>query len=320
MVSYVTIWDPRNPQGSQSISLAHPKDPTNLGQPGPSQSALPPPISQAPTPELPASDGANRQGEGAGTTPPPDEDASLPVKYVHSTIDPQTNLPLPHAGPASPPLHINPPFDTHRFYKVLEQSFPGPIALNLMRATRALLVDRIGRVKRDALTTQDLESQAYLFQAALSELRSETSVLTRNETAAMRAATTAVRREVDTIDTRMKEDLATLKHEIQMDLDNRKSEARNDLKRVDIQVEEVLSRALITISELKTQVEESRWEKLKAAVGALAVLSFVIIISVEIYVVGPSRAAKRRAEQPPPPPVLPPLTPNEGTQIWTGTT
>lgn len=73
-----------------------------------------------------------------------------------------------------------------------------------------------------------------------------------------------------------------------MDLDSRKSEARGELKRLDIQVEvsisdlnivsqpftgysvyvqEVLSRALITISELKTQVEESRWEKLKAAVG-----------------------------------------------------
>ena len=72
-----------------------------------------------------------------------------------------------------------------------------------------------------------------------------------------------------------------------MDLDSRKNEAKSDLKRIDMQIEasrrlletcghvliacairqEVLSRALITIGELKTQVEESRWEKLKAAVG-----------------------------------------------------
>ena len=31
--------------------------------------------------------------------------------------------------------------------------------------------------------------------------------------------------------------------------------------------QEVLSRSLIEIGELKTQVEESRWEKMKAAVG-----------------------------------------------------
>ena len=91
---------------------------------------------------------------------------------------------------------------------------------------------------------------------------------------------------------------------------------------------------LIEVGELKTQVEESRWEKMKAAVGefsicssqdfialmifegALAVLSLVIIVSMEIYVVAPSRAAKKRAAEqaraPPPPPELPPSPSNNG--------
>ena len=99
-------------------------------------------------------------------------------------------------------------------------------------------------------------------------------------------------------------------------------------------IQEVLSRALITISELKTQVEESRWEKMKAAVGefnvcflwsvgltisqaALGVLSVVIIISMEVYVVGPSRAAKKRAGQAPPPvPVSPPPTNGDQQVSW----
>lgn len=38
-------------------------------------------------------------------------------------------------------------------------------------------------------------------------------MLTRNEAAAVRTATTAVRREVDALDVRMREDVATLKHE-----------------------------------------------------------------------------------------------------------
>ena len=79
---------------------------------------------------------------------------------------------------------------------------------------------------------------------------------TRNESAAMRTATAALRRDVDALDGRMKEDLANLKHEyvvisccatstrpltsssrIQMELDSRKNEAKNDLKRMDIQIE-----------------------------------------------------------------------------------
>ncbi|KAI1792931.1 hypothetical protein LXA43DRAFT_886695 [Ganoderma leucocontextum] len=301
-VSYVTISDPQNPHDAQNIRLAHPKDPSN--QPGIGQSPQPPPPSREPTPEHSPSESS---GDNADLSSQPDADSRLPVRFEHPTIDPQSGLPLPYGGPAP---HVNPPFNTHRFFTVLEQSFPSPIARNLMHATRALLADRIGRVKRDALTVQDLESQAYLFRAARSELRSETSALTRKETAAMRSATIALRREVDTLDTRMNEDVVNLKHEIQMDLDSRKSEARSELKRMDMQVEEVLSRALITISELKTQVEESRWEKMKAAVCALAVLSVVIIISIEVYVVGPSRAAKKRTEQALPSPQVPPPTTN----------
>ncbi|KAI0370292.1 hypothetical protein BV20DRAFT_995563 [Pilatotrama ljubarskyi] len=276
LAPYVTMADPKSPSAAD-VSLAHPRDPSK--QSGPSQSTAP-------------------------------AETSVPARYVHPPIDPRTNLPFPQA-PVSPPYHVNPPFNTHRFFSELERSFPTPIARNLMRVTRALLVDRIGRVKRDALTVQDLESQAYLFRAALSELRTEISVLTRNETAAMRSATSALRREVDALDGRMKEDIAQLKHEIQMDVDSRKNEAKNDLKSIDLQIEEVLSKALVTIGELKTQVEESRWEKMRAAVAALGVLSLVIIVSMEIYVVRPK--PPKAASAGPAPEIM---HPGGGPQPW----
>lgn len=60
------------------------------------------------------------------------------------------------------PLHTstyqNPPFNTHAFFSVLEKTFPKQTARSLMRATRALLVDRIGKVKRDGLTHKDLDN------------------------------------------------------------------------------------------------------------------------------------------------------------------
>ncbi len=55
-------------------------------------------------------------------------------------------------------MHAIPPFNTHHFFVELEKTFPSPSARSLMRATRALLVDRIGRVRRDALTSKDLEN------------------------------------------------------------------------------------------------------------------------------------------------------------------
>ncbi|THH33763.1 hypothetical protein EUX98_g421 [Antrodiella citrinella] len=175
-----------------------------------------------------------------------------------------------------------------------------------MRAIRALLVDRIGKVRRDALTLKDLESQAYLYRAALSELRTEMTMRTRNGSAAMRTATSALRREVDALDGHMKEAIANLKHEIQMDLDSRKNEAKNDLKRQAIQHEEILNKSLVTLGELRTLSEEVRWDNMRNSVIALSSFLLVIIFSMEILSNGKSK------KQPPPPPPKPEVTQLEG--------
>lgn len=223
---YVTISDPPKPGGMSQVSMAHPMDPAGHAGSTPNSPETSPPPDHPPPAETSTNEATTSPSEQSSGQQPVVE-ASVPATYNHPPVEPNTNLPLPHPPP---PPHTIPPFNTHEFVKVLERSFPVPIARNLMRACRAMLVDRQGRVKRDALTTQDLESvssvcttlvhqldsqsqEAYLFKAALSELRSETSVFTRNETAAMRAATMALRREVDALGSRMKEDVATLKHE-----------------------------------------------------------------------------------------------------------
>jgi hypothetical protein len=45
----------------------------------------------------------------------------------------------------------------------LEKTFPTPTARSLMRATRALLVDRIGRVRREGLTVKDIDNASNFF-------------------------------------------------------------------------------------------------------------------------------------------------------------
>ena len=84
---------------------------------------------------------------------------------------PSTSLPVPaHPPPQTTgnarsgssetgtPYYSSPPFDTHKFFVALGKSFESSTARSLMRATRALLVDRIGRVRNEALSTKDLEN------------------------------------------------------------------------------------------------------------------------------------------------------------------
>lgn len=162
-----------------------------------------------------------------------------------------------------------PPFHTHEFYVALRAVFPDPVARCLMKATRALLVHRADKIDSEMLNRKDMDNvrsvclcsrrssamqQAYLFRAALSELRTERTMRTRNEFATLQTTTGQLRREVDSLDGKMKEDVSTLKNEyvpqqfdagdgclsqssLQMDIDNRKHDARAELKAFEIAVE-----------------------------------------------------------------------------------
>ncbi|KIK36402.1 hypothetical protein CY34DRAFT_811289 [Suillus luteus UH-Slu-Lm8-n1] len=250
-----------------SIPLAHPKDPRS----GHGYSDLnPPPPS---------------------SFPPPEDASSLPTTL--SGPPARAYQPDPQQSYAAPPFH------THAFVSALEKSFPTPTARSLMRATRALLVDRIGRVRREGLTVKDLDNQAYLFRAALSELRAEQTARSRNENATIRSATAALRREVDRLDVKMKEDLGTLKHEIQMELDTRKNESKAQLKQQTIAIEEVLNKAIITLSDLRANMEEVKWNNMRQAVAALGAFVLLIVIGMELYTF-----SKPKPPPPPPPAVL----------------
>ncbi|KAJ7283723.1 hypothetical protein C8J57DRAFT_1293383 [Mycena rebaudengoi] len=239
-----------DPPASHSMSLAHPRDPLVQSRniPDRDDSSSNPP-SDGPTDEPPVLTSNERSNSGVPSTRL-DATSSHLSSYAH------------------------PPFHTHAFFTALEKTFPTPTARSLMRATRALLVDRVGRVRREGLTVKDLDNQAYLFRAALAELRAEITMSTNNDSAAIRTATAALRRE-----------------------DSRKNEAKSELKQQVrtklILSQGLLNKAIVNLSDLRTDVEEIKWDNMRRAVVTLSAFVIVIIMSMEL--------------RPRPKPVPPPL-------------
>lgn len=120
---------PPDEPSSRSISLAPGKD-VPWGQPGADATWK--------------SGSAGEPSENTNSTPPE------PLSQQIITAEPSAR----HETPS----YANPPFHTHQFFKALEKTFPTPTARSLMRATRALLVDRVGRVRREGLTHKDLDN------------------------------------------------------------------------------------------------------------------------------------------------------------------
>lgn len=144
-----SITDPHKskagPSEPTSISVSHPKDPLHNSKSSSSSSSQSSHSSEAST----------SNSGFVFSQDPPHPKASKP-SYISDV--PSIEV-LPHT-----PTYSNPPFHTHAFFTALEKTFPVPTARSLMRATRALLVDRVGKVRREGLTVKDLDNVRSLFE------------------------------------------------------------------------------------------------------------------------------------------------------------
>ena len=152
---------------------------------------------------------------------------------------------LPQPPPPTPPIPViklQHPFDTHAFVTYLEKSDIGKDnAVVLMEAVRELIVRRKTRALETMLNKEDMENvrvgllgcirtidslrrrldevvdsnfqAAYLFRAALSELRAELSVRAKSDSLSLKQMTLAIRRDIESLEQKIKEDVQTLKHE-----------------------------------------------------------------------------------------------------------
>ncbi|TIA93390.1 hypothetical protein E3P99_00165 [Wallemia hederae] len=215
-----------------------------------------------------------------------DVDANAEDKeLIPSTHPPQPPIPTPPAvdfnrdiGKADRVYH---PFDTYKFVQTLQaHRFSRRISEIIMVATRTLLIQHALIARSSLMTREDLENSSYLFQAALTELRVELSIRGRADASALRSMTTALTREVDGLEQKMKEDIGGLKDDIELDMNNRKDETQSDGKAFEINVQSLNNRITVATGELRTEVERDKWDTTIRVVGVIFFEAVCIVAAV----------------------------------------
>ncbi|WVF68257.1 hypothetical protein IAT40_003022 [Kwoniella sp. CBS 6097] len=195
-----------------------------------------------------------------------------------------SSLPAPPEGtPTFIPRHLQHPFDTHAFVSYLEKSeLSRGTSRALMEAVREMIIKRGKQTRHDMVGKEDAENAAYLFNAALSELRTELSVQARNDGLALKAMAGAIRREVDGLEQKITEDVQVLKHDIEMDMNNRKAETRTEIKGFDIYIEEINNKFTISLGDLRTEIESVKWDATRRAISII-ILIVVATIAISTF-------------------------------------
>jgi hypothetical protein len=244
----------------------------STGKPGPTIDASAPDVSSSTSSTTPLTAGSS---SGGGFIPPRSDGRA---RTEEGSSGPPVTTPISELGQMHPinPLH---PFDTHAFIKRLEEAKfvskrlqledtegdknagTSETALTMVRrhdpaeaimeALRHLLISRGKRVLDHHISKTEVDNQAYLFTAALSELRTELQVRARSDAAALRSMVTLLQREVDGLNQKMREDTGAMKHDIQVDMNNRKSEAKEEQNTLEQEIQDLNNRFTISISDLK---------------------------------------------------------------------
>ncbi|EGF98704.1 uncharacterized protein MELLADRAFT_95455 [Melampsora larici-populina 98AG31] len=176
------------------------------------------------------------------------------------------------------------PFNTHEFVRQLETSAFGlEVSRTIMKVVkksletsehRWLLSGPSGGVVSRAYA----EGQAYLYNAALGELRTEVKVKTRNDGIVLKSASNVLQREIDSLKQKMKEDVDGLKNEIQLEMNGRKEEASDDQKKLELAIQELNSKFTILVGDVRTEIETRKWITTRRCIVAIASLALCVII------------------------------------------
>ncbi|GAA5983710.1 hypothetical protein JCM10908_000389 [Rhodotorula pacifica] len=217
------------------------------------------------------------------TTATPVESPS-PFPTTTATTSTGQEIIIPAPVPGLPPLEAHQlptrrvPFSTRRFVRDLEEAgIERSMAETVMRATRGLLTRQEGKAKRAILNRQDLENEAYLFQAALAELKTGSQVKLRNDSITLRSLTANLQRETDGLEQKMKEDMQRLGSDIQLEMNARKEETATELQSLDKRVMDLNSKFTILLSEVRTEIEATKWVSTRRVMTAITITVVLLV-------------------------------------------
>jgi hypothetical protein len=172
---------------------------------------------------------------------------------------------------------IRHPFNTNRFVNTLESrgEFDRSTAEEIMRATKALLTVAEEEAARDLVAKTDLENEAYLFSAALSELRTEVQMTARTDGIALRSLNAQLQREVDSLSQKMREDMNSLKNDNQLDLNNRKEEASTDINTIEQRILDLNSKFILLVGDTRAALEANKWIQTRRSIGKASFIPYL---------------------------------------------
>ncbi|KAF9358082.1 hypothetical protein BGX34_009069 [Mortierella sp. NVP85] len=175
-------------------------------------------------------------------------------------------------------------FNTNKTVSNLEKKgFQRGQAEGVMRVLKAFIRQHTSRIRKNMLTKSDLENETYLFKAALTELRTELQILRKNDAAALAIKTEIISREIDSLNQKLREDIANVKSDIAIDMNSRKSDVREEQKALEIRIQSMSNHYMAQLGAVRTQMEAAKWETIRKGMMSIFGAATFVLLATRLF-------------------------------------
>ncbi|KAH8668341.1 hypothetical protein BX600DRAFT_510444 [Xylariales sp. PMI_506] len=248
----------------------------------------------------PAKADSSSATEAPAATSPTLQQAATEEKIQSSgPMDAVLHMPPPDLA-AHP--HISPPpyvhhFDSYTLVKQLEAGgYSKDHAITVMKAVRDRLAHHLSFAQAGLVSKSDVENEAYLFQAACSELSSEVKNNRKAADEQARQQRTILQHEVDILSQKLSQDVLTLRDDVKGMFNDRKMVVREEQRRMESAIQQVnLDISVILTSDAKSDIEGLRWVLIRRSVLGILFMA-VLTLGTLRYATYVNHERKREAE------------------------
>lgn len=184
---------------------------------------------------------------------------------------------LPHLEPP-PCAHY---FDTYTLVREVEAGgFTSAQAITAMKAVRSILAENLDVARQSLVSKGDVENEAYLFEAACSELKTEVQNARKLNDEKMRTERTLLEHEVESLNQKLTQGLAILRDELKGMFDDRRMEIRAEQRNMDAAIQGLNYKITVDLSsDAKSDVEGLRWLVSRRAALGILIMAFMVLCS-----------------------------------------
>ncbi|KAF3925585.1 hypothetical protein ABW21_db0204414 [Orbilia brochopaga] len=171
-------------------------------------------------------------------------------------------------------------FDSYAMVKQLQEDggYTYGQSVTAMKLVRGLLAMNLDKAKNSMMTKSQSENENYLFQAACSELKTETEFVRRTALEKTRIDRAQIQHEYEQLEQKLNEDLMNLKDEVSSLFNDRKLTTRQEQRAMEVKIQELNYKLTIQLNgDMKSEIEALRWTTTRRGLIAIAIIAVLVV-------------------------------------------